>query len=114
MEVGTIRPVLEITVATITILGAGKSWYNGTIRQIIKNAREIPSLKKNQQKIMRSQEDMKDAIIGLSVSHQREDVDTNPEAIANELGATRGVRRFFETTDGSTGMTDLEPAGDDD
>ena len=92
---------LDIVVAVIAVLGAVKSAYNGIVRSLVNNIKQIPDIGKKVDHIEERQEQMVDGLIAVSVAQDEEDAEIDPDTLANRLREGDSYRVFLNRSDGN-------------
>lgn len=92
---------LDIVVAVFAVLGAVKSAYNGNVRSLVNNIKQIPDIGKKVDHIEERQEQMVDGLIAVSVAQVEEDAEIDPDTLANRLREGDSYRVYLNRSDGS-------------
>ena len=92
---------LDIVVAVIAVLGAVKSAYNGIVRSLVNNIKQIPDIGKKVDHIEERQEQMVDGLIAVSVAQDEEDAEIDPDTLASRLREGDSYRVFLNRSDGN-------------
>ena len=100
---------LEVLIAAGVVLAAVKSYYNGTIGEMISNIRRIPHMEDQQDEIKQKQEDLVDAVVATAVAEGSEDRSVDVDELDASLRDERGYRDFLAQNHSQRGpFTDVE------
>ncbi len=93
----------ELIIAGATLLGIGKSWYNGTIGEALEAVASVGEIKEKvghieqrQENMAQQQDKMANGVVALSISQQREGAEVDTDQLIQELRDGRGVQVFLE------------------
>lgn len=102
MGPGQVLPWIQLVIAVATIAGIAVSVYRGTLGQLVDYIKEIPTIKEHvvdvaetQDEIKSRQDDLADGMVAVSLAHRRDDVEPDPDAMAERLNADRGPGQFL-------------------
>lgn len=107
-DFATLANVVATVVGTITIAGAAKSIYNGSIRSVINHISMIPEVAQKVDDlsdcvgdVKDEQEEMKEGMVALAEATSRPGREVPAEEMAHELGVEPGIDRFYSDGDWS-------------
>lgn len=93
----------ELVIAVATLLGIAKSWYNGTIGDVLEALgsisqidRKLDHIEDRQESMAQQQDRMIDGVVALSISQEREGARVDTDQLIDELRDGRGVQVFLE------------------
>jgi len=100
---------MEVLLAGIAILAAVKSYYNGTIGEMITNIRRIPHMEEQQDEIKQKQEDLVDAVVATAVAEGSDEHSVDVDELDANLRDERGYRDFLSRNHSQRGpFADVE------
>ena len=86
--------LLVLTIAGV-ILGAGKSLYNGVLKEAIEAIRRVEELADTQDRLCEQQDDLKDAVYVLAAAHAYDEVDIDGEKVVDDFG-DNGIEKYID------------------
>ena len=86
---------LEVVLAGVAVLAAAKSAYNGTVRGLVDNIKEIPTISDRVDDIGDKQERMVDGMIALSVAESKDGASVDTDRLANDLRNGNSYRVYL-------------------
>lgn len=86
---------LEVVLAGVAVLAAAKSAYNGTVRGLVDNIREITVISERVDEIGDKQERMVDGMVALSVAESKEGASVDTERLAKDLRDGNSYRVYL-------------------
>jgi len=92
---------MQLGVAVATLLGFGKSWFNGTVRAALDAVERIPSIESKVDDQAEEMKDTRDAVIALSYGQQHDSVEVDPRDLSEKLrdDDDRGPEQFLQDRD---------------
>lgn len=89
---------MDIIIAALVILGAGKSAWNGWLKQAVLAPGRIQRMENQHKQIEEELNDVKDAVVGVAYSVEHESVRIRPESVEDDLlDETEGPGRYVES-----------------
>jgi len=86
---------MEVVLAGLALLGAAKSAYNGTLRGLVDNIRQIPEVADRVDAMADKQEQMVDGMVALSVAESDEETSIDTDQLANDLRDGQSYRVYL-------------------
>lgn len=86
---------VEVLLALVGLAGAAKSAYNGTIRGLVDNIRQIPEVADRVDRMADKQEQMVDGMVALSVAESDEETTIDTDQLANDLRDGQSYRVYL-------------------
>lgn len=118
---GMILTRLDVVLAALAVLSALKSGYNGTVRSLINNIKQIPQVADRVDRIGDKQEKMVDGLIAVSVAQKKDDAEVDTGELTDRLREGESYRVFLERNGRSGEFSEEDPeesnrwpAGEDD
>ena len=99
---------LEVVIALIVVAGAGKSAYNGTVRGLIQNIREIPGISDRVDEMSEKQEQMVDGMVALSIAESKDDATVDTAKLAEDLRDGASYRVYLNRDKPKSPYSDIE------
>lgn len=95
----TVATWIGIFVGVATLLGVGKSAYNGHVRGVVKGLLKLEELSREVDAVYKRQEDLIDGFIALAYAQHNEDENVPTQKIKQEFDRDEGPRRFLQGDD---------------
>lgn len=101
---------LDVAVAVLVILSALKSGYNGHLRTVHENIKQLPQIADEVERISERQEKMVEGMVALSVVEDNDDATIDTEQLAADLRDGESYRAYITRDSTRNGATPYTPA----
>jgi len=103
--------LLDIVVASMAVLGAVKSAYNGYVRKSYDRLKAIERVETQMAHVETKQEEMVDAIIALARAQQQKEVAVDPDTVRKNFDRIDRAEEYLVSDGGDDDGGDDTPAG---